>query len=123
MILQGDSGIFTATYNTDANPDSEIIQNFKTTAGGNLKIKTAGERIRFVEDVWVSGTELRTLMNIINDNSDSYLYTPDVIPPEYSGADFPLNCMVLYKGKISKMTSGGIVYIVKLEILGNAFYG
>lgn len=79
--------------------DSVIVSSRKSTAGGELRTRTIGERFETSETVRINGDDFRALMQLITNNAQEYFYTPDIIPPEWDSADFPMSVAVDYLGK------------------------
>jgi hypothetical protein len=116
VILQDDSTTLTFDVSGNNSPDNELDVARTSAAGGAVKQSVAGERFFVTEQTLVTGSELRSLLNLMNSNFTQLYYTPDDIPAEMTIGDFPLPVSVNYKGKKERWYNGEIQYVVTLEI-------
>ena len=115
MILS--NGTTSVTIDTaDGNGDFEQIKDKKRTAGGQLRTRTTGMTYLVSEIFEATGTILNDVLDLINDNSSTYYYTPTTIPPEFTSADFPMSVSIDYTGKSQKIYDGEIKYYATLAI-------
>lgn len=122
MVLGNGTTDYTFT-SQEYNDDIVNIKSRKITAGGFIKSRTTGDRFTTSEIVRLTGTELSNLMDLINDNSPEYFYTPTITPPEWNDSFFPMSVSVEYKGKTTRAANGGdIIYYITLMIESNEVY-
>jgi len=115
MII-GNGTINVEIDTADGNGDFEQIKSKKRTAGGQLRTRTTGNTYLVSEIFEATGTILNNVMDLINDNSATYYYTPTTIPPEFTAADFPMSVSIDYTGKSQKVFDGEIKYYATLAI-------
>ena len=101
------------------NPDPELIDSERVTAGGIIKVQPVGER--YVEEVSIrlNGAQYRQLLDLLQNGASNYYYTPTVVPPEYDNDYFLLKVRIDRPNKKIKAyssTSGEIVYHLSLRI-------
>jgi len=118
MILS--DGTTTLTFNESwLNPDSPLSQSTTQSAGGRLKTQTEGERFEGEEITRMTGSEYRSLFDLLKNESTSYTYIPTETPPEYTSITFPISVTVSNIRKEVKAYSGDeIVYHVRMNIRG-----
>ena len=120
IISDGTTSITIST--ADGNGDFSQIKSRKVTAGGELRIRTTGDRYSVSETFEASGSELSDILELLNNNSSEYFYTPTTVPPEFSSSYFPMSVDITYAGKIERIYSGEIKYFISLEIESNELF-
>jgi len=115
MILS--DGTTSININTsDNNPDFKLIKSKKTTAGGQLRIRTTGTKFVVNEEMEVTGTQLRAIMDLLTNNAATYTYDPTSQPPEWDSSNFPMAVSIDYSGKTQRIYNGEIRYFIALNI-------
>ncbi len=118
MILTDGTTSLTFDDASTFTPDQEVERSEDRSAGGKIKTQVGGERFIYIETLQVNGSELRGLLNLIKNGSNTYFYTPSETPPEFVAADFPIAVVVQYQGKNERFGDGEIKYFVELRITG-----
>lgn len=121
MILSNGTTSITLT-DSWSNPNPEIETDQSMTAGGRIKWQVGGERFKTTESAVVTGSQLRTLMDIVKASSGYIYYTPSEIPPEYSATNFPMTVHVDKIAKTVRASNGtDIVYHISFDITGTEY--
>lgn len=89
MILSAGTNSLTSV-GTQFDDEPEIEMSSSMSSGGELKTQILGERFTFSEQLRLTETEYRTLVNILKDPLHEKYYTPTKIPGYMTAADFPI---------------------------------
>jgi hypothetical protein len=119
MIISGNTA--SLTFTGTQFDDFTILEQASTrTAGGNIRTIRAGQRFKAVEKIRMTGTVYASLMSLLTDNSEQYLYTPTIIPDYLSSSDFPMKVNIGQPRKIRHAGGGTKKYYVEIMIEGTA---
>lgn len=108
----------TTTFNveSDAHFYADIEKASAKSAGGYWRTQIAGERLKCTESLRLTGAQYRALLDLIKNGAANYYYTPDITPPEYDDADFPISVYFDLSKKKEEAYNGSIIYYVDLDI-------
>lgn len=89
------------------------------TTGGKITSQQSGKRYVCTErNIRITGTQFRSLMNLIGNGASFYTYSPNVIPSFMSSTDFPMQVRIRMPTKKGQAW-GGVdkkVFYCDLEI-------
>ena len=120
MILSAGSNTLTTTGDQhDDRPDIEA--SFRQSAGGDLKSQISGERFTVIERIRLTGTQYRTLLDILKDDLNEKQYTPNVVPDYLTAGDFPMTVTIPRHKKMRHVGGGDKKYYVELFIRGVSY--
>ena len=120
MILTDGITSFTIT-DSRGKAFPEIDKSTRSTAGGNLRSITTGQRPIFTESIRVTPAQYNSLLQLLTNNATSYFYTPssDADYSElYPDITFPLAVTVL---NLSKEWDNGSHFYVNMDIQGISY--
>lgn len=89
MIISAGTNSLTVV-GTMFDDESEIEKSSSMSSGGELKEQILGERFIFTEQLRLTATEYRILIDIIKDTLHEKYYTPTITPGFMTAADFPM---------------------------------
>lgn len=120
MILTDGTTTFTYARGSDEEPDTMLDESESTSAGGLLRGQVSGERFVSTVTVRITPAERRTLVDLLNQPSANFDYTPDTVSDEYTdllGSDlFPMNVRVKLQRERKRVWNGEIFYYITMEI-------
>ncbi len=122
MILTDGTTTFTHIRGSDEEPDTMLDESESTSAGGLLRGQVSGERFTSKVIIRITPAERRTLVDLLNQPSANFDYTPDSVTDEYSdllGADlFPMQVRVKLMSDRKRVWNGEIFYYITMGIKG-----
>jgi hypothetical protein len=119
MILTSEST--TLTFNGTRFDDfMDMEQSSTRTAGGLTRTIRSGHRFKAIEGIRLTGTELKSLMDMLTDGSEEYYYTPTNIPDYLTSSDFPMSVNIGRPTKTRHAGGGTKKYYIELPIEGTS---
>lgn len=120
MILTDGTTTFTYVRGSDEDPDTMLDESESTTAGGLLRGQVSGERFTSKVTVRITPAERRTLVDLLNQPSANFDYTPDTVSDEYIdllGSNlFPMQVRVQLEKQRKRVWNGEIFYYITMNI-------
>ena len=120
-ISDGTTDIVFETTFTE--PTFAIDQTKKLSSGAEIKSQIRGKRFVTVEKVRMTGVVLRSLLDLLTNESDFYYYTPTTIPDYMNAAEFPMKVSIEKPKRVKKTWNGQEIYYIQLMIKGTRFIG
>lgn len=115
MIIS--DGTTDLTYTTTfTEPAFGFDQTLKLSSGGEIKSQKRGKRFISVEKVRVTGAELRTLLDLLTNESDFYYYTPTTVPDFMDTAEFPMKVSIENLKRSKKTWNGAEIYYIQFTV-------
>jgi hypothetical protein len=93
-------------------------QSSRRTAGGGIRTIRTGRRFITKEKYRLKGTEYKSFMDLITNNSTEYLFTPTVIPDYMNTSDFPMSVNITIPRKIRQAGGGDKKYHIEVTYEG-----
>ena len=120
MILTDGTTTFTHIRGADEDPNTILDESESTSAGGLLRGQVSGERFASKVTIRITPAERRTLVDLLNQPSANFDYTPDEVTDEYSdllgGNLFPMQVRVQMEKERKRVWNGEIFYYVTMGI-------
>jgi hypothetical protein len=122
MIIS--DGTTDLTYTTSfTEPNFGLDQTKKMSTGAQIKSQIRGKRFITRERIRLTGTELRTLLDLLTNESNFYYYTPTNTPDYMNVSEFPMKVSIEEIKRNRKVWGGQEIYYIELEIKGTRFIG
>lgn len=104
------------TLNGVTSDDFQILdKSTRKTAGGGTRSIVAGRKFVTVEKYRLTGAEYLTLIELLDNGSTQYYFTPSTIPDHMSSDDFPLLCNISAPKKERQAGGGDKKYYITIE--------
>lgn len=105
------------TFTGVTSDDFQILdKSTRKTAGGGTRSVTAGRKFVTVEKYRMTGAEFRSLIELLDNNSTQYYFTPSKVPDYMDSEDFPMLVNISAPKKSSQAGGGNKKYFVTLNI-------
>lgn len=120
MTLSDGTTTFTYIRGSDEEPDTMLDESESTSAGGLLRGQVSGERFISKVTVRITPAERRTLVDLLNQPSANFDYTPDSVTDEYSdllgGNLFPMQVRAKLDSERKRVWNGQVFYYITIGI-------
>jgi hypothetical protein len=97
---------------------TDIEQSSSRTTSGSTRTVRAGRRFSVTERIRITGTEWKSLSDLLMNNATDYYYTPTRTPDYLTSADFPMQVKIDIPRNTGFDGGGTKRYYVTLKIEG-----
>ncbi len=108
---------------TFTEPTFGLDQTKKLSSGAQIKSQIRGKRFATVEKIRVTGSELRTLIDLLTNESDFYYYTPTTVPDYMESSEFPMKVSIEKMKRMKKTWNGQEIYYIQFTVKGTRLIG
>ena len=116
IISDGETDLTFVGVNVD--DFQNLDKSTRKTAGGGTRSIVAGRKFVAIEKYRMTGAEYKELIELLDNGSTQYYYTPSIIPDHMNDEDFPLLCNISAPKKDSQAGGGVKKYFITLEFEG-----
>ena len=118
MAIISDGVTSITIENVDEQIDLNLISASKLSAGGQTKNQVAGEKFKLKCKAALTGTVLRSLFNLLQNNATAYYYTAEDTHSLYSNVTFPISCKIdKFKSKFDNRST----YYIDFNVESNDY--
>lgn len=119
IITDGTTSITTTGVLSDDFLNLE--QSTRKTAGGGTRTIRTGARFVIEETYRLTGTEFRSLIDLLTNGATQYYFTPSTVPDFMESTDFPLLCNIGIIKKKRHVGGGTKKYYMTVKIEGVSY--